>query len=76
MFEKWVDYDFVIVVGLLYVDDDEVLVVVVDIGIDVDFIVMDCMGYMFEMKVIVCELMGMGVLFGWLVLVKIVEEVF
>lgn len=69
-FEKWADYDPITTADSSYADDDEMLAVTADIGVDANLIVMDCMGYAPEMKATVRELTDMGVLLRRLALAK------
>lgn len=74
-YEKWNEFEVVVAAGSPYIDDDEVTPAAEEIGSETDLIVMDCMGYTFEMKRRVLETTGTGVLLARSVLAKTATEV-
>lgn len=74
-FEKWKGFDIVPAAGSPYTDDDEISPAADAIGTETDLVVMDCMGYSFEMKKRVQEMTDTSVLLGRSVLAKTATEV-
>ena len=73
--EKWAEFDVIAAAGSPYTDEDEVGPAAEALGTETDLVVMDCMGYTSEMKAMVREKTGAGVLLGRSVLGKTATEV-